>query len=318
MQISAAVTPSNYDNRSSGFLRDPYEGETVTVLLDLFAEWEDPAERDLMWEVKRPMLQAVNYSVPGEALRRQGIASPSAAEHITVQRGFWFSTHEQVFNLVKPMKDYASNASLQWKTMLLPYFDVPLVRDVFANCERARTWDAFVNGVPGMFASINDVSTNEQIPDYVSATGIQSVAFQQVSRRDVITPYSTFALWMHNATAAGCWYRNMLAGPRMQGRHGSTEAVSTNGSLISPLTTWDSKETTILAMLGGVRNLTAAALKATDFVRVGSGAAYDRFITVITREYGAVFNDLSGTTLPFALPATAVPACPDCPVWQCA
>ncbi len=41
----------------------------------------------------------------------------------------------------------------------------------------------------------------------------------------------------------------------MQGPYGSTEAINVNGTEISPLVTWDSKITTVLAMLGGVSNL---------------------------------------------------------------
>jgi len=41
----------------------------------------------------------------------------------------------------------------------------------------------------------------------------------------------------------------------MQGPFGSTEAINVSGTEISPLVTWDSKITTVLAMLGGVSNL---------------------------------------------------------------
>ena len=97
-----------------------------------------------MWTVKQPQLVAVNYTLP------------SGAE-VTVQRGFWFSSHEQ------------------WKVLLLPYLSLPLVRDVFANCERARTHDARSSGVPGLFASVSDVASGGtiDIPDYISAAGIQ-------------------------------------------------------------------------------------------------------------------------------------------------
>jgi len=47
------------------------------------SQWDDPAERDLLWVVKRPMLQAVQWPV-----------SPGGPT-LTVQRGYWFSAHEQ-------------------------------------------------------------------------------------------------------------------------------------------------------------------------------------------------------------------------------
>ena len=97
-----------------------------------------------MWAVKQPQLVAVNYSLPSGAV-------------VTAQRGFWFSAHEQ------------------WKALLLPYLDLPLVHSIFGNCERARTWDAARNGVPGLFASVTDVTRGGSIdiPDYISAAGIQ-------------------------------------------------------------------------------------------------------------------------------------------------
>ena len=70
-----------------------YEGELFTWFLDLMTVWESEEERDLMWIEKRAMLQAVNYTT-------------EAGRNITVQRGFWFSAHEN------------------WKLAMLPYLDV--------------------------------------------------------------------------------------------------------------------------------------------------------------------------------------------------
>jgi hypothetical protein len=136
--------------------------------------------------------------------------------------------------------------------MVLPFMNVPYAARVFKNCEKARTLHSVENGLAGMYASVNDVSKNENIPDYNGAVGIQSIAFQTVQRSDVITPYSAFPSLLANEGVGLAWYCNMLQGPRMQGYFGSTEAVNLNGTLISPLTTWDSKVTTLVAMLGGM------------------------------------------------------------------
>lgn len=275
---------------AGGYLNDPYEGETLTVLLDLFGSWSSEAERDQLWVVKRPLLQAVNYTVPG------------APGPITVQRGWWFSAHEQ------------------WKTMLLPYFDIPLIKTVFANSEVARTWDAALNGLPGLLASVNDVTDGSiVIPDYIGATGIASIAFQPIDRRDVITPYGSFNIFLHDPAVGACWYRNMLAAPRMQGPHGSTEATSVNGTEISPLTTWDSKITTVLAMLGGVSDIVARGLAAVPggITSGGGGSALDRFYYVLQREYALAFPTVVGAGAPFTTPQAAVPAAlSDWPCWQ--
>jgi hypothetical protein len=275
LNMSAPVTPSNYDRNTGGLLNDPYEGETLTVLLDLYAEWDTPQEREQLWITKRPLLQSVNYTMQD-------------GEPLTVQRGWWFSAHEQ------------------WKTMLLPYFDSNLTRVIFENCEKARTLDAAVNGIPGLFASVNDVTAGSiNIPDYIGATGIASIAFEQIQRRDVVTPYGAWALMLHNVSAGLCWYNNMLSAPRMQGPHGSTEAVAINGTEICPLTTWDSKITTVLALVGGVSALTRPALQAHPD---SSGqTSYQRFVEVISREYGLAFPFVSGGNAEYGLPTASVP-----------
>lgn len=103
----------------------------------------------------------------------------------------------------------------------------------------------------------------------------------------------------------------MLAGPRMQGPHGSTEASATNGTLISPVTTWDSKVTTVLALAGGVANLTSAGLAREPWAG-GAGSALDRFRAVIGQAYAASFLFVVGAGEPFAIPGAPIPdAAPD-------
>lgn len=295
LNASAMPSEKNYD-RPPGYLNDPYEGETLTALLDLLAPWPEPAERELLWIVKRPMLQAVNYTGPtpaaDHALRSatEGGAATSLSPTITVARGFWFSAHEN------------------WKSALLPYLRVPIAARVLANAERARTWDAALSGLPGLLASVNDVSSSESIPDYASACGIPSIAFQPITRRDLLTPYGSWMLMLHNVSVGLCYYRNMLAAPRGQGLHGSTEALLVNGTAISPLTTWDSKVTTLLTMAGGLGDLVASGLAALpDHAGSPGTTALDRFLSVIDREYSLVFPTLAGEDAGFAVPTASVP-----------
>lgn len=264
-----------------GYLDDPYEGETMTQMLYLFSEWETDEERELLWSRKRPKLRSVQYKAPdGEA--------------ITVQEGYWFSSHEQ------------------WKVLLMPYFtkSLQLVKNLFYNAEVVRTMHSNVMGLPGLLASINDVTDGSQdIPVYISAAGVQPVASQRVDRTDVMTPYGSYAIMMHNLTAGLCWYNNMLRGPRMQSAFGSTEGINANGTEISPLTTWDSKITTVLAMLGGVGPIVEQALRHEKDAQFGS--SFHRFTYVVQREHAAVFGSdprLPGSSRVIETPLHAVPA----------
>jgi hypothetical protein len=207
---------------------------------------------------------------------------------------FWFSSHEQ------------------WKTLLMPYLakELPLVRKLFRNAEKVRTWDAYANQLPGMLASINDVTDGSQeIPDYASACGIEGISYQEIQRRDIMTPYGAYALFLHEPSVGFCWYNNMLQAPRMQSAFGSTEAVNRNGTEISPITTWDSKITTVLAMLGGVGDIVERGLRNDkDSLH---GTAFNRFVYVTDREHTKVFgtvDKIKGDEFPFMTPNAKVPA----------
>jgi hypothetical protein len=52
---------------------------------------------------------------------------------------------------------------------------------------------------------------------YVSAVGIQSIASQEVTNHDLITPYGSYPISIANLTVGLVWYHNILTGGRMQG-----------------------------------------------------------------------------------------------------
>lgn len=282
--LNAFVEPfaDNYQH-ISGYLNDPYEGETMTMLLYLFSDWSSEEERDLLWTDKRAKLKSVDYIVP-KGLPYEGIA-------ISVQEGYWFSTHEQ------------------WKALLLPYFteELQLVKTLFHSAEVVRTMNAVATDSPGLLASVNDVTNGSQnIDDYISATGVPEVSSQLVARTDVITPYGSYAIMLQNLSVGLCWYNNMLQATRMQNAYGSTEAININGTEICPLVTWDSKITTVLAMLGGVGDVVKSALLKESDEKYGS--AFDRFVYIIDREYKLIFeNSMKGTEVPLQLPKVRVP-----------
>jgi hypothetical protein len=267
------------------------------LLSYLFGGWESEEERNQLWVKKREMFKKVDYTIPATA------AAPYAGKTVTVQEGFWFSTHEQ------------------WKALLLPYYtpELDIVRRVFYNAEVVRTFDAHEANSPGLLASINDVTDgSEDIPDYISAAGIPGISFQEIERRDIITPYGSFGLMLHNLTAGLCWYNNMLQGPRMQSKYGSTEAINVNGTEISPITTWDSKITTVLGMLGGVGPVVQKALMLEEDVRAAQSTppahtnptADARGVYVVKREHELLFgtDPLPGEDFPLQLPSTPVPS----------
>ena len=290
--VSAPPTDGNYDRSGPGVLNDPYEGETMTVLLDLFSPWPGgDADREQMWAVKRPQLQAVAYFAEG------------AGSNITAQRGFWFSAHEN------------------WKAALLPYLQVPAAAAVLESSEKARTWHAFDHGLPGLLASCTDLTPPGAPGGYISAAGIPQLAVVRGAyRQDVLAAYGAWMVLLHNASVGACWLRNVLAAPRMQGPFGASEAIAANGTMLASLATWDSTMTSVLTAAGGVGGGVGEALKR---LPAGSppprgwetgggggrrgGSANDRFHTRMQNEYSAAFPIVEGGGAGFAVPAAAVP-----------
>jgi hypothetical protein len=110
-----------------------------------------------------------------------------------------------------------------------------------------RTIHSHEKRITGMFASVTNVSSdnhNEKF-GYLSACGIEEIAFEDVHHTNVITPYATFPIFLVNQTIGSIWYHMNLLGTKMQNKYGSTEAILTNGRRICPLLTWDSKILTL-------------------------------------------------------------------------
>ena len=124
----------------NGVLNDQYEGELFTWWLYFFGGLP-AADKAALWDAKRPQLVNVEYNMHG--------IGP-----ITVQMGFWFSSHEQ------------------WKVLEMPYYDVDIVKRVYTNAERVRTCNSATLQIPGMYAS----------------TATQSVASFRRNHRDLATP----------------------------------------------------------------------------------------------------------------------------------
>jgi hypothetical protein len=289
---SAPVADNTYgpDGTSTCTLDDPYEGELFVVMMSLLVPDAvlPAAEKEAMWTRKRGMLQAVNMTV----------ADRGVLTNVTVQRGFWFSAHEQ------------------WKYMMLPYKRSPVNWATFENAEIARTWYASAGGrvaggareslaeqpSPGMWASVTSpVTSNEDGFNYFSACGVAPIAFQAVQHDDTVTPYSAFPLLLLEDQRAGAaWLHRMISARKGQNRFGTTESLNVTGKGVGSLGTWDSKATTLLASVGGIVDLTAKYL---------GPQLVGMFVRRIDSEWSRVFpvTPLPGAGLGRSPPSAYVP-----------
>merc|ERR1719401_2446211 len=198
--------------------------------------------------------------------------------------------------------------------MVLPYLDLPVVRDVFANGERARVQDAADRGLPGLFASATAPPNVKcgSFGGYCNAVGVQQIATQVVLWADSVTPYAAYPTILANRTAGLAWYHSMLSMPHMQSVDGSVESSDLKGSAVAPLLTWDAKITTVLAMLGGTGQLLRGYMARDGLL--------PRFNKLVGGLYQSAFADrLFGTNEAFAMPARDLaPQGPDFPSCRCA
>ncbi|KAM3448251.1 hypothetical protein MY3296_007934 [Beauveria thailandica] len=260
----------SYTCESPAYLDDPYEGELFTYFIEFFSGLSKD-EKKKLWMAKRAKLVSVEYNMGG--------VGP-----ITVEQGYWFSGHEP------------------WKILELPYFDIDIIRRLHQNAERVRTCNSIVTRVPGLFASVNNSTdpTTDEITGYISPAGIVSVASQKEQEHDVITPYAAWPTIMVDKSVGLAWWWNMLQGKKMQNPYGSTESTRVDGKLVSALVTWDSKITTVVSLLGGVGDLVRRKMKIDGI--------YHDFISIASREYSRVFQDLKGEDVELCLPIQRVPA----------
>lgn len=120
--LSPHSPAQNYTCEGNDLLDDPYEGELFTWWLYFFSKDLSNSDRDALWIRKRAKLQPTTY--------QDANIGP-----ITVQKGYWFSSHEQ------------------WKVLEMPYYDIPLVKELFTNAEIARTCNsAAQDGIYDEFA----------------------------------------------------------------------------------------------------------------------------------------------------------------------
>mmetsp|Transcript_23573 Transcript_23573/g.42586 ORF Transcript_23573/g.42586 Transcript_23573/m.42586 type:complete len:639 (+) Transcript_23573:53-1969(+) len=272
LSVDAALGPENAYTESPYILDDAFEGELMVLFMELFGNWsgypnEGQAERDLIWEHKKSRVGRATFRMPD-------------GENLTVQRGFWFSSHEQ------------------WKILQMPYLAIPQVRKVFANGELARLTYSFSESIPGLFASVSAPGTLCAPDNYCSATGIESIAGEPVTENFVVTPYAAFPSILVDRGAGLAWYNYMLSLPGMQSPYGSLESSNAQEPGVKTILTWDAKATTVLAMLGGTGDLIGRVMDEAN--------ATSKFVDRVGGMYDAVFEDVNGSSA-LPLPPTALP-----------
>lgn len=265
LSLPASASPDNFFSDVNFSLNDAYEGEMMVLFIDLLGNWSayennGLSERELIWQDKRRHVQKVNWIAPD-------------GRSIPVQQGLSFSSREQ------------------WKILQLPYLELPLVKQIFANGERARLQHSLNHGIPGLFASCHAPSGVVCGTDggYCSSAGIMELAAQPNLQSKAVTPYAAFPSMLLDPAAGLAWYNRMLALPNMQSPAGSLESVELSGGSVSPMLTWNAKATSVVAMLGGT-----GAIIRRYMVRENVAALFDlRVGGMYTSVFGS--HDLHGS-----------------------
>lgn len=141
-------------------------------------------------------------------------------------------------------------------------------------------------------------SNNQEDTGYFSDAGIAAISFNPIAFNKLVTPYSTFPLMLVDRRLGAIWLHNMLLSPAAQTKYGALEGTGLNGTLISPVLTWDTKITTVLAVLGGTRNIIAQWLNKTGLL--------EEFTTRLEGEYKNQFGDIAAPELAWILPSTTI------------
>lgn len=291
--LEPADIAQTYTCEGTQLLNDPHEGELFTWWLHFFGKLS-LIDRDALWATKRPRLASTQYtgSVVNTSASEprmidyagHSILSPPIPP-ITLQKGSWFSAREQ------------------WKLLMLPYRSIYLLERIYKNAERARTCNSVLMSNPGMFANVHNVTDNFRGHSYgdTFTAGIPSISKHTTQRLDIITPYSVFPTILFNQSIGLAWYKNMLDAAGSQTPYGSAESLRRDGTGVSRLVSWESKVTTVIALLDGVSTFVRQKMEADGI--------YGDFVATTTEEYRRVFNPMfiKGEEIEFCLPRVEVP-----------
>lgn len=284
--INSIPKQGNYFHDDPYYLISPYEGELMVIFMSLFGNWKDTSEIKKIWHQK--YITRVDYPVKDEkglnhivksVLRGIFIIGPK--KRITVRKGFWYSSHEM------------------WNFLVLLYQDIEIIKKIFINGEKARTWYSAENNIPGLFSSVNPPINEEE--EYYSDLGIPELAEQPVTHQHIIAPYAAFPVILADERIGVVWLHNMLLGSSMQGPYGISESITIDGERIAPLLTWDGKITVTLALIGTSTEKMREALMRAE--------KYEKFKSLVKEKYEQIFSKkpLKGEDIPFRIPTSEMP-----------
>ena len=87
----------------------------------------------------------------------------SLGKEVTVERGFWWSSHEQ------------------WKRLFLPYHLSPTYNEIALNGEKVRVWNSNENKINGLYGATTGTANSNSDPlNYYADCGIPSISTQKV------------------------------------------------------------------------------------------------------------------------------------------
>ena len=181
-----------------------------------------------------------------------------------------------------------------WKLLVLPYLEVPLASRLVKQGERARTWDAKLEGLGGMQGAAYTASPNSVYSNF----GIASIATTRNSMApaaQMVTGYGTFPLILVDRGAGLDWHRATASRPLMQNRLGCLEATRSSDAAVALKHSWDTKVTTSLAMLGGL-----GSLLGTFLTKAGKRSAFDAQVATVYSLALPADGQLLGEATPFA------------------
>lgn len=298
----------------------------------------DPDGRRSIHRERLQSFSVVSYPIP---VSIDGTDPLGGASHtdvsVAITRGYWLAAHEQWKLLLLPyMSPYSPPSSDSHRS---EPDGLALSRQALINLEKARTWDARRKGKRGLFTSLSDAlepttnrsATVQSVSADIDARGLELPELRTESfdiyKEHYVSPSAAFPLflldpidkvdsegWALPSRRAGfCWYNHMLQAPAMQSSLGALESISMDGRKVTPLRTWEANILPVLAMLGGIANITKQAL-IIDRVRAPGGfstmSAYERFVELVDIEYRSSFGHLwremldetSNAQLVFAVP----------------
>ncbi len=101
-----------------------------------------------------------------------------------------------------------------------------------------------------------------------------------------------------NKEFGAAWLHNTVYSPCGQTKYGALEGTGLNGSLMSPTLTWDTKITTVLAILNGTRKIIERHLTKAKLI--------DEFTAIVEREYSTAFPTIDGSWMDLITPSNQV------------